>query len=269
MRLGGPVFSDATKTDDYVKQARADGYRAVYYQAPTDLPEDTHRAISLELARADLVIAEVGSWSNPIDPDPEKRTKALNHCRRMLALGEVVGARCCVNISGSRGPVWDGPDARNLTGDTFDLVVETVRSIIDDVRPTRTAYTLETMPWMYPDSADSYLALIAAVDRPMFAAHFDPVNLVCSPQLYFRNGEMIADFIAKLGPHIRSVHCKDTRIAERLTVKIEEVRPGLGALDHARLLRELSKLDPDLPVMLEHLPDHDEYLAAAAHLRGV
>jgi hypothetical protein len=65
----------------------------------------------------------------------------------------------------------------------------------------RTFYTLETMPWMYPDSTDAYLRLLRAVDRPRFAVHFDPVNLISSPQRCFCNADLIRDFIARLGPH--------------------------------------------------------------------
>ncbi|MCM8756987.1 MAG: hypothetical protein NC823_00715 [Candidatus Omnitrophica bacterium] len=60
----------------------------------------------------------------------------------------------------------------------FDLIVEVVRQIIDAVKPVRSYYTLETMPWMYPDSAESYQSLLQAVDRKAFAVHFNPVNLL-------------------------------------------------------------------------------------------
>ena len=68
------------------------------------------------------------------------------------------------------------------------MIVETIRSIIDAVKPTRTFFTLETMPWAYPDSPDTYLRLFKAIDRKQFAVHLDPVNLVCSPQRYYGNG---------------------------------------------------------------------------------
>ena len=35
------------------------------------------------------------------------------------------------------------------------------------------------------------------------------------------------------------------------------------------LLSELSKLDPDMPVMLEHLPSAEEYRAGADHVRNI
>jgi len=215
------------------------------------------------------VIAEVGAWSNPLSPNPAERAAALDKCKASLLLAERIGARCCVNIAGSRGEKWDGPHPGDLTEETFDLIVTTVREIIDAVQPQQTVYALETMPWMYPDSLASYQRLIAAIDRPGFGVHFDPVNLISSPQRYFQNEALIRECVAALGPAMRSVHLKDIRLDNRLTVHLDEVRPGQGGLSINTLLCELHRLAPDLPVMLEHLPNQAEYELAAAHVRGV
>ena len=267
MRLAAPVPSPHDDPQEWVRAVKAKGYRAAYLpvEAGADRPEEFARAA----AQADIVIAEVGAWSNPLSADAEQRSRARQLCCQRLSLADRAGARCCVNIAGSRGEKWDGPDPRDLTGETFEMIVDSVREIIDTVSPKRTFYTLETMPWMYPDSPESYLELIRAIDRPRFAAHFDPVNLVSSPQRYFRSGELIRDFCAKLGPHIRSCHAKDILLQNNLTTHLDEVRPGLGGLDYRTLMRELARLDADTPVCLEHLPNESEYDAAAAHVRLV
>ena len=77
------------------------------------------------------------------------------------------------------------------------------------------------------------------------------------------------DFVARLGPHIRSCHAKDILISGPLSVHLDEVRPGTGNLDYRALLGELNKLDADLPLMLEHLPNEAEYDLAAQYVRGV
>ena len=56
---------------------------------------------------------------------------------------------------------------------------------------------------------------------------------------------------------------------DRLTVHLDETRPGCGGLDYPVYLRELAKLDPEIPLMLEHLPNEEEYRMAADHLRSV
>jgi len=269
MRLGGPVTQEFNSPEEWVASVHRLGYRAAYCPVGLDADEATILAYARAAQQADLIIAEVGAWSNPLSPDEGERHSALEKCKASLHLADEIGARCCVNIAGSRGVKWDGPHPADLTDETFERIVESVRQIIDAVKPTRTSYTLEPMPWMYPDSADSYLRLITAIDRPAFGVHFDPVNLVNSPERYFYNACLVSDFIERLGPYIRSCHAKDIRLDDRLTVHLDEVRPGLGGLDYQTFFKKLSRCDPDMPVMLEHLPESQMYDQAAAHLRQV
>ncbi len=269
MRLGGPVFAPCPDPESWVLAVRAEGYRAAYCPLGPEADDATVQAYARAAASADIVIGEVGAWSNPLSPDGAARRAAREKCIQSLALAERIGARCCVNIAGSLGPKWDGPCPQDLDPATFDLIVESVREIIDAVRPRRTFYTLETMPWMLPDSADAYLRLLEAVDRPAFAVHLDPVNLVNCPARAFDTAGLLRDCFAKLGPRIRSCHAKDIRLDTRLTVHLDEVRPGLGCLDYAVYLRELDRLEPDVTLMVEHLPDAGEYREAVRHIRAV
>jgi sugar phosphate isomerase/epimerase len=266
--LGGPVFEKYKDPAGWVAALKKLGYSAAYCPVGADASDDVVKAYERAAKDANIIIAEVGVWNNPISPDEKTRKEALEKCRRQLHLADRIGARCCVNIAGSRGEQWDGPSAKNFTEETFDMIVETTRGIIDDVKPTRTYFTLETMPWAYPDSPDSYLRLFKAIDRKQFAVHLDPVNLVCSPQRYFGNGDLIRECFAKLGPYIKSCHGKDILLQLKLTTHLDEVRPGLGGLDYATFLKELGKR-PDVPLMLEHLPNAEEYRLAAEYVRSV
>jgi len=269
MRLGAPVFGNLENPDQWLAALQSAGYSAAFCPVNKSASDDIISDYAKAAEEADVIIAEVGAWSNPMSPDKVTRCEALKHCQEQLDLADKIGAKCCVNISGSRGEKWDGPHPDNLTAETFDLVVETTRKIIDAVKPTRTFFTLETMPWMYPDSTDSYVKFIHAIDRKQFAVHFDPVNLVCSPQRYFNNGALIREFVEKLGEHIKSCHAKDIALSESLTTHLDEVRPGLGGLDYRVYLQGLNKLNPDVPLMLEHLPNEEEYTFAAQHVRDI
>ena len=269
MRFGGPLFTNPSSPAAWAEAAHGNGYRAAYCPVKDDADAATIRAYAAAAHDADIMIAEVGAWGNPLSPDPDARGAAVEKCKAGLALADKIGAVCCVNIAGSRGPIWDGPHKDNLTPETFDLIVESVQQIIDAVKPDRAFYTLETMPWMYPDSAESYLRLLHAIDRPQFAVHLDPVNLICSPQRYFGNADLMREIFQTLGPQIKGCHAKDILLTPKLTTHLDEVRPGLGGLDYPVLLREMAKLDPDTPLMLEHLPSEEEYRLAAAFIRGV
>jgi sugar phosphate isomerase/epimerase len=269
MRLGGPVggFADP---QGWVEMCRERGYRAAYCPVDAKADDATIAAYVEAARRADIVIAEVGAWSNPIDPDAASRQRAIEHCQAQLALAERVGALCCVNIAGSRNPQqWDGPHPENFAQETFEMIVETTRRIIDAVQPTRTCYSLETMPWIFPSSPQEYLRLVEAINRPAFGVHLDPVNMINSPERYFSNGAFIADCFTLLGASIKSCHAKDITLSGQLTVHLDEARPGLGELDYRVLLREMHRLHPDTPLLLEHLSTQEEYAEAANYVRSI
>ncbi|HBC88359.1 MAG TPA: xylose isomerase [Lentisphaeria bacterium] len=269
MRLGGPVHGKHESPEAWVKLVKAAGYRAAYCPVGVETDINLIKAYESAAKKADIVIAECGAWSNPISPDAKIREEAMSKCKKQLALADEIGALCCVNIAGSRGAKWDGPDKNDFTKSTFDLIVESVRQIIDAVKPKRAFYTLETMPWMYPDSPDSYLDLIKAIDRKAFAVHLDPVNIICSPQRYFSNTDILKECFKKLGPYIKSCHVKDIILRDKLTVHLDECRPGTGGIDYATYLKEAGKLNQDVPLMIEHLPNGEEYRLAAEHMRSV
>ena len=269
MRLGAPVFEDCSTPEAWVQALQRKGYSAAFCPPVDPADDDAVRAYARAAEDADIIIGEVGAWSNPISPDEDERREAMAKCCAQLDLADRIGASCCVNISGARGEKWDGPYAENLSAETFDMIVQSVREIIDAVQPTRTYYSLETMPWVPPHSVQSYVDLIEAIDREQFGVHLDPVNLINCPERYFDTTSLLVECFERLGPWIHSCHAKDTLIETTLTVHLNEAVPGEGALDWATYLRELSRLGPDVCLLIEHLGSEELYDSAAAHIRSV
>ena len=87
--------------------------------------------------------------------------------------------------------------------------------------------------------------------------------------LLSRQWPVLRDSFRRLGRQIRSCHAKDIHLEQTLTTHLNEVRPGLGHLDYHVYLEELSLLEPDVCLMIEHLPNEEEYLQAADHIRKV
>ncbi|WP_308633981.1 sugar phosphate isomerase/epimerase family protein [Paenibacillus silvisoli] len=267
MRLGGQVFLEDKNPESWANAIKDAGFRATTCPIGGDVNMAELEDYMKAAKKCDIFISEVGAWSNPISRNEDVRHKAIDYCIQRLELAERIGAQCCLNIAGSRGEQWDGPDPENFSNETFELIVETTRKIIDAVKPERTVFALEMMPWVYPDSADSYLSLIKAIDRKGFGVHFDPVNIISSPRIYYRNGDMIRGFFAKLGPYIRNCHAKDILLKGQLTVHLDEVIPGQGNLDYRTFLTELNKLHPDTTLIIEHLSTNEEYRQAADYIR--
>lgn len=270
MRIGGALFEQFSSPTEWARAVRGKGYGAAFCPLGEDIDDAEVHEWRAAARNADIVIAEVGAWgNNPISPDDDVRKAGIEGCCRRLELADRVGALCCVNVSGSLGERWAGPAEGNLSDETFALIVDSVREIIDTIKPTRTYYTLETMPWLIPHSAQSYADLLRAVDRERFGVHLDPVNLINCPERYYGSGAMLRECFDLLGPHIVSCHAKDIILHDELTLHMSECAPGAGNLDWRVYVRELGKLHNDVPLMIEHLSDPNDCRAAAAYIRNL
>jgi len=267
IRLGGPSYAKADDPENLALAHRKLGYRAAYCPGVALKDTDRIRGLREAFAKHDVVIAEVGRWCNLLDADPEKRRQNLAAVTEGLALAEAVGARCCVDIAGSFSTTsWFGPHPENLSQRAFDAAVENARKIIDAVKPARARFCYEMMGWALPDSPDSYLRMLKAVDRPAFGVHLDPCNLVNSPERFYHNTVLLNECFDKLGPWIVSCHAKDLTWDVEMNVHFREVAPGQGSLDYTTYLKRLAALPQGAPLMIEHLKTAEEYAGARNHI---
>src|SRR5262245_8812103 len=98
MRLGGPLFGEVADPDAWARAVAAHGYRAAYCPITRTIPADQAPAFRRAAEKADIVIAEVGAWSNTLSRDDTVRSAAIAVTKAKLDLAESLGARCCVNI---------------------------------------------------------------------------------------------------------------------------------------------------------------------------
>ena len=270
VRLGAPVFEKANDPEALAQAHRNLQYGAAYCPNVKTTDTDMIKAYADAFAKQDVVIAEVGRWCNMMEADADKRKVNMDNVTDGLALAEAIGARCCVNIAGSfNTESWFGPHPKNLTHDFFDAAVENARKVVDAVNPKRAKFAYEMMGWSYPDSADSYLKLVKAIDREGFGVHLDPCNAINSPERFYRNTELLNECFDKLGPYIVSCHAKDLTWDIEMNVHFREVIPGTGTLDYTTFLKRLAALPQQPPLMVEHLADAEEYDAARKYILGL
>ncbi len=217
-----------------------------------------------------LKIGEVGIWRNMMAKDPKEQEAVLKYSIGQLELAEKIGANCCVNISGSTVENWDGYGPDNYSKATYEKIIEQSRRIIDAVKPEKTCYSLEPMPWMVPDSPDVYLQLLKDIDRKGFGVHMDYCNMINGMDRYHRSTAFIEECFEKLAPYIRSVHMKDVILRDTmLPTVIEETPVGRGHIDLGRVLQLCEQLGRDTTVFVEHLASHEEYMESIRYLREI
>ena len=270
MRPGIQFVLPHSSPEQWAEDIAQLGFRAatfpVDYKAPVSLVDAYVKAAK----ERDILIAEVGVWANPFSTDEKEAARAREASVEDLRLADYIGARCCVNISGAFGPVWDFCYAENFTEDAYRKNLDWIRTLLDTARPQNTCYTLESMPWMLPKSPEETLRILRDVDDPHFKAHVDICNFVSDAEKFVHADELIDRCFDLLGGEIVSCHLKDIVLEQLSTVHITEVLPGRGKMNLRHYLSRIDALgDADMPVMIEHLPDRRSYELALAHVKSI
>ena len=225
IRLGGPSFSTATDPEEHGPGSSQAGLPRRLLPGGGSQGRDAdprHRA----------GLRQATTWSSPrwaagsnlLDADPAKRAANLRTVTDGLALAEADrGAvlRRHRRLVPPHHLVRPGPEEPDLG------VLRRRRGERPQDHRRRQAEAGEVLlrddGLGLPDSPDSYLKMIKAVDRPAFAVHLDPCNLINSPQRFYHNTALLNECFDKLGPWIVSCHAKDLTWDVEMNVHFREV----------------------------------------------
>lgn len=272
MKLGGSVFNWNNDPILFAQRHVEKGFTAAVCPDFLKAGDSVTNGYFLkELKKHNIIFAEVGAWCNPLSKDPQQASQNINHMIERLTLAEELGAKTCVNILGTfTDKSWYGPHPDNYSSDFFAQAVDVARKVVDAVKPKHTTLSFEMMPYNFLDSPKAYLKFLDAVDRDCIAVHFDPCNCINHPYLYCHITDFLEEAFTLFGSKIASVHLKDIALLdEPVTAMFQEVLPGTGHMDYPTLLRCIDQLNPDLPAIIEHLPDESSFDKAANYIRQV
>lgn len=267
MRLGissGLIYDDAEK---WAQAHSALGLKSVVFPLDCNADKSLVKDYVQAACEKDLVIAEVGVWRNVNSANPSEKEEMIKYAIRQLELAEEIGARCCVNVAGAiKGERWDGGYKENFSEEAWNKTVKSVQEIVDAVRPVKTKYALEPMPWMIPTGPDQYLKLLSDINRDNVGVHMDIVNMINCPERYFFQKDFMTDVFTKLDGLILSCHLKDIHKKEEYTWQLEECACGQGELNIEHYTRLATAHSSDMPMIIEHLHSDEEYRLSVEYL---
>jgi sugar phosphate isomerase/epimerase len=274
MLLGVHMFRSKGGPEEFAAWLEQSGYRAGYlpyeWKIRPGMTNEIGEVISA-FKKHNIVLAEVGAWRNPFDPDPVKAKENIDYIIERLTLADEVNARCTVNVIGS--PSGHNEDPANVSKEFYEHAIEVYRKIVDAVKPRMTKMCFELLPFNFLDSAEMYVQFIHDLDRQKYAGvHLDPFNVIVSPRLYYRSAEVFCDCVRHLAPlGVISIHLKDLLMHSHLpNTFIEEVPLGTGGVDIKAFLSAVDQYLPkDIPVMLEHLFTEEQFAHARDKVRMI
>lgn len=268
MLLGLSTGLKHTGAKDWAEKHKSLGCGAVVFPLDCHADRQSIRDYADAAGEAGLVIAEVGVWKNVIAAEAEVKKAAVDYAIGQLSMAEEIGALCCVNVAGACvGTRWDGAYRENFEEEAWNRTVESVQEIIDAVKPVRTKYAIEPMPWMIPTGPEEYLRLLRDIDRLSAGVHLDIVNMINCPERFFYQERFLKECFSKLAGKICSCHLKDIRLREEFTFQLEETACGRGSLNIELYCDLASREREGMPMIIEHLHTDEEYIESLRYVR--
>lgn len=272
IRLGGSLgMNEKESITETVKKIRDAGYTgAVTSPEPWNSMKDSElNELRAALKKYDVVVFEVGGYTNMLHPDEVKRQENLKHLCTCIEAADKVGCPMVGTISGSLDPVdFFNVHPDNWTLKTWKVLVDGMKQVLRDTSGMKAAIGMEAQVTTNIDGPKAHKRLIDDVGDPRCAVNLDPVNMI-SLATYYHTTEMLNECFDLLGENILGCHAKDTFIwPDKQTVHVQEVCSGRGVMDYETYLVRLSRMKWPRTLLPEHVPA-DQLIEAAQYIRKV
>jgi len=264
--------------EEMIKRRVDDGYTAVKGARHPggnkgepwhSMNEAERREVVAACKKYDVVIYEVGGYTNLVTPDSarlQKNCAGIAHC---IEVAESVNCGMVGTVAGSRDPknlINVHPD--NWSLDTWKLLVKSIKQVLRDTSGMKAAIGMEAQVTSIIDSPLAHKRLIEDVGDERLKVNLDPVNMM-SLSRYYHTTELLNECFDMLGEDIIGCHAKDTYIwPDKQTVHVQEVCPGKGVLDYEYYLVQMSRLKWPRALEPEHIED-EEYPEAKAYIEKI
>lgn len=227
------------------------------------------REVIAACKKYDVVIYEVGGYTNLVTPDSARLRKNLTRLAHCIEVAESVGCKMVGTVAGSRDPdnlINVHPD--NWTHETWKLLVKSVRQVLKDTAGMKAAIGMEAQVTSPVDGPKAHKRLIEDVGGDRIKVNFDPVNMM-SLARYYHTTKLLNECFDLLGEDIVGCHAKDTYIwPDKQTVHVQEVCPGKGVMDYETYLVRMSRLKWPRALEPEHI-EEEEYPEAIAYIKKI
>ncbi|MDA8743453.1 sugar phosphate isomerase/epimerase [Rubripirellula amarantea] len=164
-------------------------------------------------------------------------TTRASRLAEMKEISDFAKGLDCDAIALHLGFIPEDPNDAN-----YQAIVEVTQELCDHCENNSQFLHLETGQ----ETAEGLLTFIDKVARANLKINFDPANMIL-----YGTGEPI-EALRELGPHVRSVHCKDGTWSDHPGETFgEEVALGEGDVDMAAYLKTLKEIGYEGPLTIE------------------
>jgi sugar phosphate isomerase/epimerase len=202
-------------------------------------------------------------------PDQAQRERVSARIQRGTEIAAQLEAQFFLLRPGSLNP--DGPwtpHRDNHRPEHVETLVDTLRPLARKAEQEGVVLAMETHAVSIMDPPEKCREIVEAVGSAYLRLIMDAVNHFQSLQQVYHSSDWVDHIFDEMGPLAPLAHIKDLKVSNGLVLHIDQVVPGEGELDLARVLRRFEALYPDGYGLIEHLA-LDQIPRAVAHVRRI
>lgn len=224
--------------------------------------------------RANLPICAISGYTNIVHPDRAERARRVGYLKEIIRHARALGTPYVISETGTFNTESDWVHhPRNKTPEGYAEAVEVIADLAQEAYDHGAVFLVENYVNNVIGSVDEVLRLFADVPHPGLGLLMDPTNYFDDVTIDHVDATLNRMFDA-LGDRIRIAHAKDCKRTKETVEKhahidaseahtfrgagaVELPAPGLGALNYPLYIQRLSKLHPNIPLIIEHLDESD------------
>jgi sugar phosphate isomerase/epimerase len=242
--------------------------------SPGNLTKEKAVMIRNAFRDANLPIVCVSGYTNLIHPDPKKREHNIAGLKNVMEFARDLGSPYVVSETGTYNIESDWVfDPKNSTEEAYEEVCKMLEDLSKFAYDHGSVFLIENYVNNVIGSLDKLSRLFSDVNHPGIGMLMDPTNYFTDSNINNIDDEINRVFNT-LGDKIKIAHAKDCKPTEDTSEKhsfidadeshtfrgagsVELPAPGLGNLNYDLYLQRLSKLHPNIPLIIEHLDEGD------------
>ena len=196
-------------------------------------------------------IAVLGSYINPSCSDLNSLFNQMEYFKEQLKYAKILGASVVGTETGFYGP--SDSCKLNNTEEAYAHLLKNMKELVGEAEKLGVNVGIEGVHCFVINSPGKMFRFVNDLNSQRVKVIFDPVNYL-NENNYKEQDDIINETFSLLGDRIAAVHAKDFLIENG---KLISALPGTGMLNYKLLMKNIYKYIPDVPIILEGVPDSD------------
>ncbi|MFP4561801.1 MAG: sugar phosphate isomerase/epimerase family protein [Spirochaetia bacterium] len=241
---------------------------------PGQLTKEKCHKIRDAFRDANLPICAVSGYTNIIHPDPSERKKRVGYLKEIIRHARDLGTPYVISETGTFNTSSDWVhDPKNKTEEGYAEARKVIMELVQEAYDHGAVFLVENYVNNVIGSVEEVLRLFTDINHTALGLLMDPTNYFDDANIDHMDRTLNKVFDA-VADKIKIAHAKDCKRTEKVEEKhakldaseahtfrgagaVELPAPGMGSLNFDLYLERLSKLHPNIPIIIEHLDESD------------